>query len=194
MENPTSLNWDEASDGTSSDGTYTDLADLLLVSRSENLDFVSFWSFDTLCKVLTRDRVMQELRSCKNIFKNEDELESYVDRVGPVYGKIEDIPNSVNPCKPSSEPKRCLKVLAILILMEKVRSIKQFIDEGIHDGDLPLELRRTDECFRRWNILQLYSFNRYQFEVNAPFFDYHPGKDVCGLFLEPRMDACDKFV
>lgn len=183
--------WDE----TALEETSDELEDLLWNSSSQAPWGPSFWSFNALCRVLTRDRVLQALQSCRETFKNTDELESYIDRIRPVYGKAEDVPNSMVPCKPSSEPKRCLKLLAVLVLMDRTCSIKQFIDEGINDDDLPLKLpnitdrkrslglakqveeaRKADKCFRRWRSSALEIFDQFQFRVNVPFFDYQQGQ------------------
>lgn len=171
--------------------------DLLLDSSSLNLEFKSFWSFYALCKVLTRDRILQALQGSRDIFASADELESYANRIRPVYTEVKDILDSSILFKPSSKPESYLKILAILLLIDKVPSIKQFIDEGISDSDLPLELpkitprnwnqvhsRKTGvdkglhEFFRHWRRTELYHFNQYQFEVTVPFFEYQPGNAV----------------
>lgn len=180
-----------------------DLADLLHASAHENVEFILFWSFDTLCTVLTFDRVLQALDSHKRIFTNAGELESYAYRILPVFGKVENVPNSMDHIEPSSESDCYLKILAILILIDKVGSIKQFIDEGVNDGDLPLKLpsikdrkgkhdleqqpkggHRADKLFRHWKISELHAFNQCQFQVNVPFFDYRP--EVNDYDLVPR--------
>ncbi|KAM5341794.1 hypothetical protein ACJ41O_014825 [Fusarium nematophilum] len=88
----------------------------------------------------------------------------------------------------TSKPKSYLKIFAILVLIERVSCIGDFIAEEVDDSVLPLrrvevkarvgkfELRprpRTSgrlACFKKWNQVQLMAFDDWQWTVMAPFF------------------------
>ncbi|KAM0420961.1 hypothetical protein ACHAPT_011204 [Fusarium lateritium] len=88
----------------------------------------------------------------------------------------------------TSKPKSYLKIFAILVLIERVSCIGDFIKEGVDDSALPLrrvevkarvpkfELRPRPQdstrlaCFKRWNQVQLMQFDDWQWTVMAPFF------------------------
>lgn len=89
----------------------------------------------------------------------------------------------------NSKPESYLKIFAILVLIERVSSIGDFIKEGVDDSALPLrrvevksarvprfELRPRPQdssrlaCLRRWNQVQLMQFDDWQWTVMAPFF------------------------
>ncbi|RSL93552.1 hypothetical protein CEP52_013205 [Fusarium oligoseptatum] len=89
----------------------------------------------------------------------------------------------------NSKPESYLKIFAILVLIERVSSIGDFIKEGVDDSALPLrrvevkstrvpkfELRPRPQdssrlaCFKRWNQVQLMQFDDWQWTVMAPFF------------------------
>jgi len=98
---------------------------------------------------------------------------------------------------PEAQQKSFKKIMAILILMEKPKKIRRFLDEGISDTDLPLKLAKvprdggsskipgsrwelrstrakdqdkTLRCFRRWKPRAMEEFERLQWAVLAPFF------------------------
>lgn len=90
--------------------------------------------------------------------------------------------------------KSYVKILAILILIDRPARIKLFIDEGICDADLPLvkepaegtfkELRRTAtrdkqlKCFERWDHRSMVRFEQYQWKLLAPSFERGGGKNI----------------
>ncbi|KAL3301868.1 kinase-like protein, partial [Colletotrichum asianum] len=89
--------------------------------------------------------------------------------------------------------KSYLKILAILILIERPGRIKLFMDSGVCDADLPLvkhsiegrlDLRRASapdvslECFQRWSDSNIDRFEQWQWALLAPSFDRPERKDV----------------
>ncbi|KAI1108977.1 kinase-like domain-containing protein [Nemania sp. NC0429] len=103
-----------------------------------------------------------------------------------------------------AEGKSCQKIFTILALIEKADTIVEFLDEGVHDGDLPLikldkagrpglfELGRKSktgtaqplECFRSFSRINVINFEDYQWAVLAPVFDRPHKKDVSHYDLE----------
>ncbi|KAK3313292.1 kinase-like domain-containing protein, partial [Apodospora peruviana] len=90
------------------------------------------------------------------------------------------------------------KLFALLALSEQVRSVKEFVDCGIHDSDLPFimeesksatgpfyllykwhDLRKSDgadsrkpiSCFFSWQDSKLENFERNQWQLLAPYFE-----------------------
>ncbi|KAI2612267.1 kinase-like protein [Hypoxylon fragiforme] len=66
-------------------------------------------------------------------------------------------------------------ILAILILINQVESIKLFIDNGIYDGNLPLyeiEGQPHTSPFKKWVSYEL--FRVYQYKILVPFFNMPP--------------------
>jgi hypothetical protein len=90
-----------------------DLKDLLLKHRSNNFKGETFLSFDTLCQIMTRDRAQKAL---SDLWPRE-EVDTYIDLIAPVYTTAQDALNK-SPVRPSSQPKRFMKVFAILVLLE----------------------------------------------------------------------------
>ncbi|KAK3331410.1 hypothetical protein B0H66DRAFT_636270 [Apodospora peruviana] len=99
------------------------------------------------------------------------------------------------PSAPDMNHKSYRKILAILLLIDRPSRIRLFVEEGVSDNDLPLELiryknsydlrikERLDEklqCFKvrgkRWRSSTLVSFERYQWALLAPFFGQYNRK------------------
>ncbi|WDK12643.1 protein kinase [Colletotrichum graminicola] len=89
--------------------------------------------------------------------------------------------------------KSCLRILAILILIERPGRIKLFMDSGVCDADLPLvkhsseeqmDLRRASapeislDCFRKWSRSTIDRFEQWQWALLAPSFDRPETKNV----------------
>ncbi|KAI0873616.1 kinase domain-containing protein [Hypoxylon argillaceum] len=91
----------------------------------------------------------------------------------------------------NTKEKSFQKVFAILITIEKVDSITEFLHEGVHDGDLPLMRlhrdgregvfdfgRRSKEgkashplkCFESFPLMNFENFDQYQWAMLAPIF------------------------
>lgn len=101
----------------------------------------------------------------------------------------------------------CLKILAILILIEKPARINLFLKEGICDSDLPfeevlseeyggpLELRRKADnsvrlaCFSNyiWDQSTLREFYHCQWKFLAPHFRCGDRKDIPHTVCDPRV-------
>ncbi|KAJ0116630.1 hypothetical protein J7T55_009780 [Diaporthe amygdali] len=120
-----------------------------------------------------------------------------------IYGNIEDQMPSNASAKPEKMfplrhkgrfDRSYVKILAILILIERPARIKLFVEEGICDADLPLvkkpieggfeELRRSTtpndrlRCFERWDSLSLVRFEEFQWRLLAPSFEHGSGKII----------------
>lgn len=96
-------------------------------------------------------------------------------------------------------------VFAILVLIEQIETIGEFLDEEIHDGDLPLRkvdlpgmprafgLRRKNEsspplkCFDTWKRISIINFEEWQWTVLAPFFTRGRRNDVKKYFLPDQI-------
>lgn len=166
-----SLPWDYGKDSEESQ----DLKDLLLDRRTENFNGERFWSFDTLCQILTRDRVHKALAE---LWPEGGGINTYIDQIAPVYATAQDAQGK-RPVRPSSEPKRFLKVFAILVLLDIPERIKDFIESDVSDNDLPLYMDREQPhpvihrgnmqslaCFHSWR-----RFFEWQLQVNVPFLE-----------------------
>lgn len=165
---------------------------------------VIFWPFDLLCQLLTRDRIVAALRTEGSHAINGSKIDYYVDMIGPVYKSTADIPTDGDPCRPTLEPKRWLKILAILVLLDKLDSVKEFIDNDVSDNDLPLRrgpgetlrdsfcLFKHDgdteppACFRQWRLSEMEYFYDAQWRVHVPFFEFQRGEHVMHYDLPSR--------
>ncbi|KAF9781929.1 hypothetical protein IL306_012697 [Fusarium sp. DS 682] len=149
-----------------------DFEDLLLEHRSNNFKGEAFWSFDTLCQILTRDRLQEAL---SNLFP-KSEVDTHIDLIAPVHATAQDALNK-SPVQPSSHPKRFMKVFAILVLLQVPERIKDFIESDVSDNDLPLCMDRDElnprpnihkgniqslACFHQWNHRKLDMFYETQ--------------------------------
>ena len=72
-------------------------------------------------------------------------------------------------CEPS------LKILAILIMIERAEYITRFIEHGIRDDKLPLLLNYQAEIFRNWSPHETDTFCEKQYMVLAPVLDFTRG-------------------
>ncbi|KAF4338665.1 heterokaryon incompatibility [Fusarium beomiforme] len=154
---------------------------LLRRHKSVNFKEDSFWPFDTLCKILTRDRVKKALSE----LWPRVEVDRYTDLISPVYATAQDAIGK-DPVQPSLEPKRFVKVFGILVLLEVPERIKDFIDSDISDNDLPLGMDPADDqarpkiheermrslvCFHKWSDLELDFFYQKQWAFNVAFLE-----------------------
>ncbi|RSL76302.1 hypothetical protein CEP51_010085 [Fusarium floridanum] len=96
-------------------------------------------------------------------------------------------------CGNRSEP-RLIKVLATLILIEKVKYIRYFLDYNVYDDQLPLSPNYSEAVFQNWKQSYIESFCERQYVVLAPVFDfrtlnhYRFGPKIPMPFLE-RLDS-----
>ncbi|KAM7185614.1 kinase-like domain containing protein [Rhypophila sp. PSN 637] len=97
-----------------------------------------FLPIGQLPTIINLDAVKAELKECRDSIRkrikvalsadsklDDDDIERYAATVCP---------------NPGGELKSYRKILAILVLIERPTRIRQFIDEGVSDEDLPLEL------------------------------------------------------
>jgi hypothetical protein len=139
-----------------------------------------FLPLDALNRIVTRERVFQELSHHE--VRPSDELDSLTD-------KIWDIVTSPSSLKLRKEKTTRRRIFAILGLMEKFGEIVAFVDNDLYDSDLPfvlsegvrpglLNLYRKDKdgsqnpikLFEKWKAHELESFNSYQWQLTAPYF------------------------
>jgi serine/threonine protein kinase len=81
-------------------------------------------------------------------------------------------------------PRTARKILAILILLQRPNDITKFLDDMVHDGDLPLRrfeqrgaqfrLGRSNgkevSCFDEWKTRDIRQFDDFQWYMLSPFF------------------------
>ena len=132
---------------------------------------------DALDRIITRKKVRQEL---SRHMVPPKELDTLTDKVWEITTPL--------PSKSLGKETTRRKIFAILGLMDKVKDIIDFIQDGLHDNDLPFELLdgprpllrlygkgkdgNTDRIplFDKWRAHELESFNNYQWELIAPYF------------------------
>jgi len=145
-----------------------------------------------LPKLINQDAVTLELKKCRDSIRkrirtyNFKEPKLTDDEITKLAAKI---------CGASEERKSYRKILAILLLIDRPSRITHFVDEGVSDQDLPLEIvetlstrplrrrsfdlrRRGDplakplRCFmcpRKWRKSTVERFEKYQWSLLAPF-------------------------
>lgn len=140
----------------------------------------SYLPLDALNRIVTRERVFQEL-------KHHDVRPS--DELGSLTDKIWDIVTSPSSSESRKKKTTRRRIFAILGLMEQFGEIVAFVDDDLYDSDLPFELSkgvrpgllqlyRKDKdgnlnpikLFEKWKAHELESFNTYQFQLTAPYF------------------------
>ncbi|KAI8680664.1 Protein kinase domain-containing protein [Fusarium sp. Ph1] len=93
-------------------------------------------------------------------------------------------------CGKRSEQRR-IKILATLILIEKVKHILRFLEHDVWDEDLPLF--SDSAVFKGWKLGHVESFCHKQYVVLAPVFDFTTMKhNKFGLSL--RMPFLERLV
>lgn len=161
-----------------------------LKSSLAGKDGRKFLPRDKFDEILTRAAVRQELERYAE-FRNggEGQLTRLTDKVYKA--------SMTEPGKPQSATHR-RKLFALLALMQMVPSIKDFIEAGIHDSDLPFimdenketdspfycmyrwhDIRKGDSsgirkpirCFFSWPDHQIEGFNTNQWQLLAPYFE-----------------------
>lgn len=169
-----------------------------------------FWPFGTLCRLMTRDRIRHVLQDRLREPSSEN-LDFIIDQVRPVYESADVIPGLEEPLLPNEEAASKanghLRILAVLLLLDRVESIVNFIESGVTDAHIPLESDEdhiltkrvygkatTLEFLGPWRSIQ---FTREQFSVKTPFFEaptpdkvhhYVFSEDVILPFLDPGVD------
>lgn len=128
-----------------------------------------FLPMDKLDMIITPVNILEELRWLR-IGEREDQESITLE----IWGTFK---------KEGKKPTTRRKLFAILVMLEKLQTILDFISEGLYDSDLPFTLHkdstisrqdaRTIEAFQRsdWRINQKDQFTTYQWKVHVPYFD-----------------------
>ncbi|KAI0127542.1 kinase-like domain-containing protein [Xylariales sp. AK1849] len=144
-------------------------------------DKKEFLPIDSLDKIITSRSVRQELDNLGQSFPTDD-----LDTATRDIWELRPIPR----VKTSIKQTTRRKIFAVLVLLQKVETIVAFIKEGLHDSDLPFVLsegsrkglrqmevkgkdgkRNPIQSFANWKIAELESFNHYQWQLLAPYFE-----------------------
>jgi hypothetical protein len=133
---------------------------------------------DALDRIITRKRVRQELS--RHMEEPPKKLDILTDKIWEI--------TTPSPSKSLGKKTTRRKIFAILGLMDKVKDIIDFIQDGLHDRDLPFELLDGQRpmlrlygkgkdgntnripLFDKWRAHELESFNNYQWELISPYF------------------------
>ncbi|KAF9776275.1 hypothetical protein IL306_005572 [Fusarium sp. DS 682] len=145
------------------DDSKDDLGDLLRDYQVEEGEDGPFWTDKLLRHILTRPRIKTQLR----LHFDSHKADTFVDQIHP---KAKD-----------SSSRTYLKIFAILLLIERPGDIGKFIDEGLCDQMLPVEIKRKEvllvnepnrrlRCFEKWRNKDKESFESCQWKVNTPYF------------------------
>ena len=131
------------------------------------------WRYGTLCRILTRERIREALGG----IWSEVEADRVAHEIGPLYDTDDDA-RKKRAIQTAEEPKRFLKIFAILLFMDKPKAIKQFIESNTTDRDLPLDPeerkrrglshRPLPACFAGWrrNNLAKFDDSQSQFDLS----------------------------
>ncbi|OHE97894.1 hypothetical protein CORC01_06757 [Colletotrichum orchidophilum] len=154
---------------------------MIAASITSASDDMNFLPLDALRRIVTPSAVQRLLGHAFPHFKPKV-INSWVSRIS---GEQDEPKTKV-------QPKR-RKIFAILILMEQVQLIEDFIKNGIDDKNLPLEIKRnakqkpfiqlqTQEgcvlsCFNHWRTKHVNDFVQNQQTICTPFFKL-PGAEV----------------
>ncbi|KAL9616669.1 MAG: hypothetical protein Q9160_008492 [Pyrenula sp. 1 TL-2023] len=143
--------------------------------------------------------VAAELTKCLSETVSEQKIQEYASQIctAPPDGMREKSDESQN-------IKSYRKIFAILVLIEKSETIGKFLDEEVHDGDLPLRkvdlglpgifglrrrLQQSDRpskrlrCFDTWKRINIINFEEWQWTLLAPFFARGRRNDVKNYVL-----------
>jgi hypothetical protein len=178
---------------------YSNLRHLLRMCEISCTDGVrKFWPDQLLRRIMTKERVEKDLES---FVLNQDSghslwghgIQWYLQNLFPEESLSLDMmngaENGTDYNTTSGKPIRAyFKIYTILVLCEQQPFLRNFIVEGIHDGDLPFvqynqsqtngtfKLSRrvlpTKEipCFRGWKSSEVEHFHDFQYQVTVPYF------------------------
>jgi hypothetical protein len=152
-----------------------------------------FWSTKLLHEVMTRNRVIETLKSeCRGIAPHK--IEFLAQAIVPISEQehkqkavIQSEVLVVDSSEQKSYEKRYLKIFALLLLMSRGGDIGAFVSEGICDQDLPLHRKielgdpklsrygndQADiQCFETcgWRPNELDYFYTNQWRLTVPYF------------------------
>ncbi|KAI0438560.1 hypothetical protein F4803DRAFT_534727 [Xylaria telfairii] len=114
--------------------------DRLLISASVKHEESrkDFWPFDTLSRLMTRQRI----EACLTQAYREDAAE-YANRIGPLYTEDSQI-STKGLFLQLPKNRTYLKIFALLVIVDRERDIKLFLEDEVCDRDLPLQLCRGE--------------------------------------------------
>lgn len=167
-------------DNTNDDADVQTMSDAMfaasITSASEDKGFLPL---DALRRIVTPSAVQRLLGHAFPHFKPKV-INSWVSSIS---GKPDEV---------KTQPRR-RKIFAILILMEQVKLIEDFIKHNIDDSFLPLEIKRNSRhkpviqlqkkdgtilsCLNHWRTKHINNFVQCQEAICTPFFKL-PGDDV----------------
>ncbi|KAK3313300.1 kinase-like domain-containing protein, partial [Apodospora peruviana] len=146
--------------------------------ESASKDKKQFLPRDAFSRIVSKDRVRRELTNLRPGIIPPEKLEWYIDEVWHTT-------RSGSRGKPTTRRT----IFAILALIEKVDAIVDFVDQNIHDSDLPFVISNgsspgTRQLNRKgrdgqlteisivssWPTFVLEAFNEYQWRLLAPYF------------------------
>ncbi|RWA05128.1 hypothetical protein EKO27_g9974 [Xylaria grammica] len=142
-----------------------------------------FWPFNTLSRLLTRERIEASL-----ILIYGNDAKEYTNKIGPLYTDDSEI-NTKGPFLQPPKDRTYLRIFALLVLVGKESDIGLFLEDGVCDNDLPLRSgghysyvsRRGDteplECFSKWRMFEKEYFFMLQWRVTVPFFNVAEDKE-----------------
>jgi serine/threonine protein kinase len=185
-------------DGLCRDKDYANLRGLLRACQISHMDKVNeFWPNQLLRRILTRERVEEELLRIQDEEEDDQNLwghgvQWYLEKLFPDDSQDFDTDNGAEngiEFEASNETPcgtNYLRVYAILVLCENQPSIRAFMETGISDNDLPfvkcnngslkltLARRRHPSlaisCFRKWRECEIEQFYDFQYQVSIPYF------------------------
>jgi len=136
-----------------------------------------FWSLQRLRCILSRSRILSQLRKYSNL----ENAEAYIDHIRPEDDWLA-----------GAGSQTYLKIFALLVSVGQGGDIGNFINEQVSDQSLPVCLHpdRTDEvilcrkdmptqplkCFEKWQSWLRELFETKQWQVLIPYFDLDTGK------------------
>ncbi|KAI1354702.1 kinase-like domain-containing protein [Xylaria sp. FL0043] len=165
---------------------YSLKASMVSAAKDDKQTFLPLGQLDTICN---RDAVEAELR--RTFTDNSIDINRYVNYV------------CGDPCDDHREEHTSRKIFAILVLIDQLRMITTFSEEGIKDKHLPFRkatlgeesndfvlVRRstldqsspqTLHFFNQWNLVDKREFYQIQWQLLSPFFG-KPSKDSAALY------------
>jgi len=169
----------------------TPLAELLRKYAEKNAESHkwSFWSLKLLRHILSRERILAELKTHDGLNNPETLLNYILPAESRHSGSI---------------PQTYLKTFTLLILFERVDEIGNFIEEGVSDQSLPVQRHQEASpgkvnlchkdrpnqpltCFCKWKTHEKEDFLKtHQWRVLVPYFDLDDGNRAGEYLLDDQ--------
>jgi ankyrin repeat protein len=121
-------------------------------------DQTRFWPLKVLRHVLSRARVLNQLRAYTDL----PYAETYVDYIRPEENELE-----------RSDTPSYLKIFALLLLLDRGNQIGEFVKEKLSDQSLPIHDLQSapPEPFTSWEDVEITRFGDWQWEFLTPYFE-----------------------